>query len=483
MEKSGSNIKKKMRILIINPPSKQGVAFVREGRCEQRTSSFQYVLLPVSLLSIAAVLRKNEFKVKVIDAIAENLGWPNIEKEISLFLPKLIILNVSTVTFDDDLHLAKMIKKEWPSIHVSAIGVHVTSLPEGALSLDIDSVIRGEPEITSLKLAQAIKKRKNLGKILGLSYKEKKKIYRNPDRPYIKNLDNLPFPARDLVKNERYLMSMSTTPHTVLLSSRGCDKNCIFCTARQYYGQRLRLRSAENVIDEMEEIKEKYKINYITMWSDTFTLNKDFVMKLCHEMRIKRLKIKWMCNSRVDTIDEEMLRTMKKAGCIGIAFGVESGVQKILNNCGKQTKIKEIKKAFKLMKKVGIESLAHFILGLPGETKKTIKETIKFAKELDPDYAQFYCAIPFPGTPFYTLAKREGWIVSRKWEDYEINKAIIETPSLSRKELERARRWAYISFYFRLSYLLKRLSKIKTFKEFKYFTVSSYRFIKDWGIK
>lgn len=475
-----------MKTLIINPLAVAGVGFVREGRCEQRLSSYQYVLLPVSLPSIAAVLRQNGFKVKIIDAVAENLEWPKLKERINSFKPNFIVLNVSTVTFNNDMLVAKKIKKLMPNVHISALGVHVTTLPEEALSYDIDSAMRGEPEATALELAKAIQRKQNFKNILGISYKKNNQIFHNPPRPFIENLNELPFPARDLVKNEKYLMAGTVkpnTPHTVLLSSRGCTENCIFCTARQYYGQKLRIRNAKNIVDEMEEIKNKYKINYITMWSDTFTLDRKFVIDLCKEILKRKLKINWMCNSRVDTIDEKMLKAMKKAGCIGIAFGVESGVQKILDKAGKKTTLKQIENAFKLMKKVGIESLAHFIFGLPGETPKTTKETIKFAKKLDPDYAQFYCAVPFPGTPLYTLAKKNNWLTTDKWENFEINRAIIKTPLLSQKDLERSRKWAYISFYFRPNYIFKRLKKVKSIKDLKFMTLSALKFIKDWGIK
>lgn len=472
-----------MKVLILNPPDENGIGFVREGRCEQRLSSYQYVLLPVSLTSIAAVLKQKNIKVKIIDAIAENINWGKLKAKIKKFNPEFIILNVSTVTFKSDMKIAQRIKKIIPQVHLSSIGVHVTVLPEETLSNSVDSVIRREPEITALELVKALSQGKNLKDIKGISYKKGEKIIHNPDRPYIEDLDSLPFPARDLVKNEKYLMAMSNEPHTVLLSSRGCTNNCIFCTARQYYGQQLRLRSAKNVALEMEEVKNKYNINYITMWSDTFTLDRDFVIDLCQEIKRRKLKIKWMCNSRVDTIDEEMLKLMKKAGCIGIAFGVESGVQSILNRSAKGTKIKKIRHAFRLMREVGIESLAHFVLGLPGETKQTIKKTIKFAKEIDPDYVQFYCAIPFPGTPLYDLAEKNQWLRTKNWEDFEINRAIIETPLLSRKELERARTWAYLTFYLRPGYIFRRVFKIKSLSDFKFMAIKSLRFMRDWGIK
>lgn len=472
-----------MKTLIINPPGYHGIDFVREGRCEQRLSSYQYVLLPVSLPSIAAILRQRGLTVQIIDAVAEKFDWPQLRRAIGDFGPDLIILNVSTVTFTGDMDIAEKIKAVNPAVHLSVIGVHVTAMPVEALSYPIDSVIKGEPELTALELALALAHHTDLAAVRGLSYKQDGQMFHNRRRPFIKDLDSLPFPARDLVKNEKYLMAMSDQPHTVLLSSRGCNQNCVFCTARQYYGRRLRLRSAKNIVSEMAEIKTKYHINYITMWSDTFTLNKQFVMELCREILSRQLKVIWMCNSRVDTIDAEMLCAMKQAGCRGIAFGVESGVQAILDQAGKRTNLNQIRRAFTLTRQAGIESLAHFVLGLPGENKATIAQTLRFARQLDPDYAQFYCAVPFPGTPFYHQAVKEGWLTTNRWENFEINQAIIATPQLSRQDLARARRRGYVSFYFRPKYLYKQFKKINSLKDLNFVASRAVKFIKDWGLK
>ncbi len=472
-----------MRTLIINPPSWRGHKFIREGRCEQRQSSFQYMMVPISLPSIAAVLIKNGIKVKILDLNIKNMTLQEIKEEIKEFNPKLIIFNYSTATYHGDKEFTKAVRI-FHKAHFTAIGVHITTLPEEVLCETVlDSVVRREPEITCLKLAQAIEKNKDLKKVLGISYKKNNMIIHNKDRPFIKNLDKLPFPARNLLENEKYTLPFYNRPYTLLVTSRGCPHNCSFCTAKLYYGERLRQRSAKNIVDEMEEIKNKYNIHYITMWSDTFTLDRKFVMDLCEEILKRKLIIKWMCNSRVDTVDEEMLKAMKKAGCIGIAFGVESGVQEILDKAGKKTTLKEIEKAFKLMKKVGIESLAHFIFGLPGETTKTIKKTVKFAKKLDPDYAQFYCAIPFPGTDFYKQAVNNNWLTTNDWSKYEINQAIINTPSLSIEELKRARKKAYQSFYLRPTYILKIILKIKSLKEFQKIFTQSINFVRDWVLK
>jgi len=474
-----------MRVFILNPPVLSGQGFVREGRCEQRLTSYQYVLLPVSLPSIAAVLREEGISVKILDGVAEQTPVALIKRALKKFQPDLLILNVSTVTFDNDIKIARLIKKAFPKLKIAVMGVHVTSLPEESLSHGaIDYVVRGEPEETVKELALALKHKKPLARIKGISHKRGRKYEHNEDRPFISDLDALPFPARDLVKNKLYLMSMSDKPHTVILTSRGCPNNCTFCTAHKYYGRVFRTRSAKSVADEMEEIEKKYKIFYATMWADTFTLIPSFVFELCAEIKKRGLKMKWMCNSRVNTITPDMLKAMKGAGCTGIAYGVESGNQEILNNVRKGTNLEQIERAFKLTKRAGIDSLAHVIFGLPGETKQTIKKTVAFIKKINPSYVQFYCAVPFPGTEFSRMAEKEGWLQTRDWSRFEINQAIIATPTLSAKELERARRRAYLSFYLRPSYLFKTGYKYLKRGELLRMTRQATGFFADWvGIK
>ncbi|MFQ5900623.1 MAG: B12-binding domain-containing radical SAM protein [Thermodesulfobacteriota bacterium] len=472
-----------MKVLIINPPSVDGIKFVREGRCEQRLSSFQYVMVPISLPSIAGVLRGKGYNVKIIDCIAENLSIDDIVRVVSEFAPSLIVVNFSTATFDGDSGLVDAISKGCKG-HITAIGTHVTAVSEDSLkTTQLSSVVRGEPEATCLDLADCIKEGRSLSSVKGISYKTDGNILHNEARKFIEDLDALPFPARDLLDNRKYTLPVINKPYTLLISSRGCPYNCIFCTAKTYYGKKLRLRSSDSVLKEIEEVISRDKVNYITMWSDTFTLNRDFVVKICEGIIAKGLKVSWMCNSRVDKVDKEILLLMKKSGCIGISYGVESGVQEILNNVEKGINIQQIKDAFRRTREAGIETLAHIIFGLPGETKETIEKTIRFVIDLDPDYAQFYCAIPFPGTEFYEMAKEKNWIVADSWDRYELNQTIISTDQLSSDELKNAKVIAYRRFYLRPAYVLKRLKKIKSYRDLSMTVRQSVNFIKEWVLK
>jgi radical SAM superfamily enzyme YgiQ (UPF0313 family) len=218
------------------------------------------------------------------------------------------------------------------------------------------------------------------------------------------------------------------------------------------------------------------------MWSDTFNQNKKFVMEVCGEIKKRGLekKIRWMSNSRVDHMDAEVLKEMRSANCIGVSYGVESGVEEILKNMKKGATAEQARVAVRLTKEAGIEVLTHIIFGLPGETIETINETIKYVKELDPDYAQFYCAIPFPKTELEAMGKKNGWITTEDYAKYELNQPILNLPGLSIDELQKARTRAYKEFYLRPSYIFKRLRKIRGLKDL----VTNYRqardFIQSW---
>lgn len=472
-----------MKIIIVNPPAVKDITYIREGRCEQRLSSFQYSMVPISLPSIAAILKRHGFEVKIIDCITSRINGIQLAKLIAEFRPELIIINVSTVTYYHDRDVVNKIKQAYPSSHISAIGIHVTVLPEITLrESQFDSIIRREPEITCLELAKHIAQQQDLTTVDGVSFKKGQEIYHNQERSFISDLNELPFPDRSLIDNKRYTLPIVNKPYTLIIPSRGCPYQCIFCTAHLYYGHKLRKRNPENIVSEIEEIIDKYGIKYITMWSDTFTLDRNFVLEICQQIKSKKLIFSWMCNSRVDKIDRQLLKVMHSAGCIGISYGVESGNQEILDNIKKDVSVNDIKNAFLWTRQAGIESMAHIIFGLPGESEETIKETINLVKFLQPDYAQFYCAIPFPGTEFYHLAKNNNWLVTKDWSKYELNQAIVETPLLKKEILAQKRIVAYRQFYLRPQYILGRLKKINSLPALITLIRQALNFTKSWII-
>jgi anaerobic magnesium-protoporphyrin IX monomethyl ester cyclase len=452
--------------------------YIREGRCEQRLNSFQYVMVPISLPMIAGALEAKNHQVKLLDCIASDMDVEGLKKAIAEFDASLVLFNMSTATSSSDMEVITMMRPV-SKAHFTVIGNHATSLPEEVLNGSaLDSVIRREPELTAQDLVDAVERGRDLHEVLGISFKNNGKIVANEDRPFNENLDDLPFAARHLLDNAKYTLPVINEPYTLIITSRGCPHSCIYCTAYQYYGKKLRLRSATNVVDEMQECLDKHGLRNFTMWSDTFNQNKKFVMEVCDEIKKRGMhkKIRWMSNSRVDQMDAEVLKEMRSANCIGVSYGVESGVEEILKNMKKGATAEQARVAVRLTKEAGIEVLTHIIFGLPGETMETIKETIKYVKELDPDYAQFYCAIPFPKTELEEMGKKNGWITTDDYAKYELNQPILNMPGLSVEELQKARNMAYRQFYLRPSYIFKRLRKIRNFADL----LINYRQAKDF---
>ncbi|MBU0466346.1 MAG: cobalamin-dependent protein, partial [Nanoarchaeota archaeon] len=260
------------KVILINPPSKTKV--IREGRCEQRADSYQYLMVPISLPSVAAVLRKGGFEVEIIDCIAEEISLEELESTLKKRKPLLAVVNVATMSFDTDKETAEVCRKL--KIPCAAMGMHVTTIPQEALkNSEFGMAIMAEPELITLNLSKAIRDKKNLKTVKGIAFKKGSKIIKNSPEKLIQNLDELPFPARDLLNNEKYTAPITQRPYTLIITARGCPYGCIFCTASNYYGKKPRIRSPENIVDEIEEVITKYKIRDIGMWADTFTFSKD----------------------------------------------------------------------------------------------------------------------------------------------------------------------------------------------------------------
>jgi radical SAM superfamily enzyme YgiQ (UPF0313 family) len=469
-----------MRVLLFNPPGPEGRGYIREGRCEQRLSSFMYRMLPVSLPSIAGLLRAEGHQVRILDAVGPRVSPATLPSEVRRFEPGLVVVAVSTPTYESDLAIIGRLAR-WTSAHVTAIGVHVTAAGAEALrDSALHSVVRGEPEWTVADLAAALAEGRDLASVAGISFKRGAAIVDNPDRGFDGDLDALPPPARDLLNEEDYYLPIINRPYTLVVPSRGCPHHCTYCTAPLYYGKRLRQRTPARVVDEIEAIARRGVVNDFVMWSDTFTLDREFVLALCAELQGRRLGIRWMCNSRVDSIDEEMAAAMKRAGCTGVAFGVESGVQEILDTVRKGATVEQGRRAVEMAKRAGIQTLAHFILGLPGETPDTIRRTIDYAKDIDPDWAQFYCATPLPGTRLMEEARAGGHLpAAAKWQQFEFNQPIVSTPTLSAAELRRARIRAYVEFYVRPRVVRRVLAQVKR-EHFGTLAVQAARFAHSW---
>ena len=451
-------------MLVSNPPwPGHGYGARSDVRWPHKRSD-KYLEYPVYLAYAVAVLDKSGVNVEFLDGVAEDHSTQTFVDTVKKIDPRIVFIECSTPSINYDLNTAKKLKEELEDIFVVLIGPHPTYFHKEILIENefIDAIVRGEFEYTIKDLSLTLLKGGELKSVKGVSYRDKGNIRVNDDRPLIKNLDDLPFPARDKVKSDSYREAVFTGKKcTTIVSSRGCPYRCVFCLwPRTMYGKQLRARSAGNVVDEVEHVVEKYGVNEIYFDDDCFTLNKKRLIKICKEIRRRGIDVNWMCQSRVDNVDEEILSNMKRAGCHYIKYGVESGSQEILNLMKKGITLEDTRNAFRLTTKMGIKTQAFFLIGLPWETEETFRETLEFAKELKSDSAQFAVVVPHPGTELYDLCKEKGWLKFDSWEDFDCRKALIETENLLRKDVECYRVRAYKEFYFRPSYILRTTLKL-----------------------
>jgi len=453
-----------MNILLINPSFKRRI---------QKTERVSPTLPPIGLTYIAAVLRKNNFEVKILDL---NVTKLNIIEYIEKFNPEVVGIGSVTTTICQAFDIAQEIKKHYPKIHILFGGPHPTIIPEESIKKKyVDFVVVGEGELIILDLVKELNKKgkKNFKKIDGLVFKQGNKIIQNKRRENIDNLDSLPFPAIDLLPLEKY--QSKDTKHEkfmTILTSRGCPGRCTFCNKR-IFGYHTKKRSAENIIEEMEQLYKKYGYKDFHILDDLFTIDRERTVKFCKLVLEKNLKISWKCCNgiRASTVDLELLKLMKKAGCYMVNYGAESGNQKILNLMRKGQTLEQVENAVKITKKAGINCGCCFMFGSIGENRKTMRQTIEFAKKLNPDIAMFSILIPYPGTPVREIIEKEGTIFENwsDWDKYDNfeGKAIFEHGELKKQDMEEMHKKAYKEFYFRPRYILSQIFKKRNLTEIK----------------
>ena len=368
---------------------------------------------PLGLAYIASVLRQNH-EVKIIDSNILNYTIGDVEEELRSFNPDVVGITSVTPSIYEAYKVAETAKKVREDCTVVLGGPHATFMPRETMEecKYIDIIVRGEGEETTRELIENIEKGAPLNEVKGITFREKNGIIDTEPRLFIKNIDNIPFPSRDLLP--MHLYKFNGVKYTTMLTSRGCPFKCSFCSSSRLFGGYWRGRSPENVLEEMKTVYEEYGIRNIEFMDDTFTLNQERAEKICDEIIKQGWDISWGASSRVDTLSKRLVEKMKKAGCWILFLGIESGSQRILDTIGKRITLEQVKKAVKILKDAGIQVLGSFIIGFLQDTKETIKETIKFAKSLNLNYAEFSILTPYPGTPIFDYAKKTRHASHRK---------------------------------------------------------------------
>lgn len=447
-----------MRLMLIVPPSTLEIEY---GEFRESGSMYN----SIGLGSLAAVALAAGHDVKVVDCEAMGYGFPELEREVTAFNPDLVGLQTFCTTIDRCHRCARVVKKANPGTPVVFGGVQVSLFPDESLKTpEVDYVVVGEGELALLRLMDHLQGKVAAKDVLGLCYKEgsgSAVVFRhNPPQPLIQDLDTLPYPARHLFPIDRYHSAAQLRGRKTLhmMSSRGCPYRCSYCTSHMTFGKTHRWMGTDKVMGEMRELIDRFKVDGIQFYDETFTMNRPRVMKLMDAIIESRLGIPWTCFTRVNLVDQELLDRMAEAGCYQIFYGIESGVQRLLDLIKKDHTLDQARSAVRMTRAAGIETVAAFMLTLPTETAAETDQTIDFGIELDPDYVYWLTTTPYPGTPLYETALEGGTIINQDWQHYTVFNDIVYVPTgRDPDEIKKKLRQAYRRFYLRPQYLARRV--------------------------
>ena len=437
-----------MKIALVFPP------VVLKHRYAHNVGDAGGNLPPLGLLHIAAILEKHQHTVKIMDAPVENWDLDQVLDQIALFAPDLVGVSSLTCLAEKTKLLCQGIRERNPQIKIFVGGPHPTAMPKQSLEeTQADLVITGEAESVIADLVNnfdqyAQKKIVNAGKV--------------------EDLDQLPYPARHLIDLNKYTAlpnNYKLTPNSIhVVTSRGCPYPCTFCFDAK---TGFRQRSVEHVMGELKELKNKYNALEISFWDDTFTIKRSWMMAFCEAMIQEKMSLKWGCYSRLNLVDAELLKKMKEAGCWTIFFGIESGNQDLLDNIKKLMTLQQMKEKVRLVQSLGIEIRGSFMLGIPGETPAKAEKTIKFAIELEPDYAQFSLMTPYPGTALHKEIPKWGTLIEEYNDFHGWSPVFIPYGYKDAAELKTIHKQAFKRFYMRPKYVFKKFLGVRSLTDIK----------------
>ncbi len=463
----------KKKVYLIYPPSP---VMNREERCQQPTDDLIVIppLPPSDLLYLASICRQKGFEPYVKDYSFFKQSLDDLKNDLLKIEPKYVVANVATPTLKSDLQSLKIAKDLFGDKVVTvAKGAHFLFLAKETMQANefIDIAICSECELTFAEILDGVA----LSDVKGICYRHDSDIIQTMQRPFNDNLDELPYPARDLIDNSLYVRPDNGKMQAVIKVSRGCPYNCFFCLATPLNGRIVRRRSAENILGEIRECVEKYNIRNFIFWSDIFNLDKEWVRELCRKIIDSKLKITFSANTRADSADVETIKLMKKAGCRLVSIGIESGSQYMLDKMGKKITLSQIKNTIRAFKKCGIQIYAYYVVGLPWETKETALETLEFAKSLNTEYVSFYTAAALVGTRFYDYVENNSLGELNYERPYYYPS--VKAHNLDLDEIFELHKSLVKGYYLRPVYILKMLFSIRSFTQLKNYIKAGLRIL------
>jgi radical SAM superfamily enzyme YgiQ (UPF0313 family) len=432
-----------MRICLISPPY---------------SSAFKSVIgvtsPPLGLAYLASMVR-GRHEIKIIDANTLDYAMEDVKREIKNFHPDVVGITSVTPSMTEAYAVARTAKEIREDCVVVMGGPHASFLQRQTLEecKEIDVIVKGEGERTFAELVSGIERRESLDSVQGITFRKREAVVDNEPRPPIENIDEIPFPSRDLLPVDKY--KFAGRKFTAMLTSRGCPFGCSFCSSSRLIGGNWRGRSPDNVLAELRSVYEDYGIGNIEFVDDTFSFNRRRAEIICDGIIKEKWDLRWGASSRVDTLSPSLLEKMRKAGCWIIYLGIESGSQKILDSIGKRITLEQSEKAVRIVRDAGIRVLGSFVIGFPQDDADAIGKTIRFARRLNLDYAQFSILTPYPGTPTYDDALVSNSLMRKDWSRYTALDPIMRNENVSQKELSRFIQKAYLSFYLRPQVIMK----------------------------
>jgi anaerobic magnesium-protoporphyrin IX monomethyl ester cyclase len=455
------------KTLLINPPLINGVAFTRQGRCQERDDVLGTTKPPYTLALIAELLRLRGCEVRLLDATAEGLSIGDVQARLAAdnFEPTLILFPSTTPTLDADVAALDELKKRYHA-PMFCFGPHASTVPHLAMARvpRVDGMFVGEPEEGAVQLATAASL-SGLGEISSLTWRtDSGAVMPHRARGSYSGFLEMPYPAWDLLPLEKYALPLVDKPYVIVETSRGCPYSCDFCVAPIHQGHKFRERNPKTLVDEIERSYRQRGIEFFYLWGDTVTLNVKSFSAFCDELIARKLPIQWFGNARADNLtDPAFVHRLKRAGCWMLALGIETESDDVRKDMVKRLERQKIEAAFRNMRDARIKSFAFFIFGYPGETLETIDQTVRYAIELDPDFANFYPAVPYPGTAMYDKVVKEGLLpdaADADWSKMEYSYYLLNGNGLNDQVVMAAIQRAKRRFFLRPSYLARHMGDV-----------------------
>jgi len=449
------------RTLLINPPLVDGVAFTRQGRCQEREDVLGTTKPPYSLALLATLLRDAGCDVRLIDATATRLSTGDVVARLERenFAPTLILFPSTTPTLDADVAEMARLKARYQA-PIICFGPHASTTPAESMARapQVDGMLVGEPEDGAVQLA-LLESFDKAGDVPSLSSRQNGAVIPHRAHGSYAGFLQMPFPAWDLLDLQAYSLPLVDKPYIIVETSRGCPYTCDFCVAPIHQGHKFRERPAKGLVDEMEKAHRELGVEFFYLWGDTVTLNVKSFSAFCDELIARDLPIRWFGNARADNLtDPAFVHRLRRAGCWMLALGIESESDDVRKDMAKRLERQKIKAAFANMRQAGIKSFAFFIFGYPGETPAMMEQTIEYAIELDPDFANFYPAVPYPGTDLFTKAVREGMLTpeaAAAWPKMEYSYYLMRGHGLDERVVMDTINRAKRRFFLRPAYLAR----------------------------